>query len=118
MLKELTLDLIELGAAKEAVNQALAKAGDDVTGRAHIEKPRTITLTISLTPRLKHLGEGQLPVNQPDVEWNIKSSLPGEKGMATKAIVKNGKVLYDDAGAQTPADMFHDAHNKVRQIGG
>ena len=93
----LTLDAIELGALVKTTNDILAEIAQDVVDRPYLAGKRTLTLKIVIQPKLEK-SETRV-VNMPLIDWTVAKSVPGAKGMQTRAYVDNeGKGLVYNTG--------------------
>ncbi len=82
-LVELELGTIQQGDALTAVNALLFKAARDVLARPGLKDPRTVTLKVSIAPDF----DAETKKNYPNISWDVKQSIPGKKGLTTKAVV-------------------------------
>jgi len=83
MLTEVKLDQIDLGSLLERADQELQKICEDVARRPTLDKARSVTIEVRITPRY----DAQTRKNFPDIDWSVKHAMPGHKGMTTKAFV-------------------------------
>lgn len=111
MLKALTLDTVELGNCKEAVDDALQEICKDVVHRSLIDKPRKVTLEISLTPKIQTNHTTGGTINAPEIDWKVKQAVPGKTGMTTRAFVEGEEVKVntgDPLGTDPHQQTFED----------
>lgn len=87
-LVELEVGTIQGGAAVNAVNELIAKVAKDVLARPNVVEARTVTLKIKIAPEL----DGESGKNYPSITWDAKDTVPGKKGLTTKAIVEDGAL--------------------------
>lgn len=85
-LERLKVENVGMGRAIEMANEYLVKICKDVIDRDSIGKPREVVLKIMVTPE-KESGE-----NLPEVDWKVSFSVPGAKGITTRAYIENGLV--------------------------
>lgn len=104
-LQPINLAAINMGCAVDQVNEALAMIAKDVVERGDIAKPRSVILTIQITPDGK-VVPGQ--ANLPDIDWKVDWKVPGATGMTTRGYVENGelKVSTESMDASQPALPF------------
>lgn len=101
-LEEISLANVGMGGAEEKFNEALARVAKDVIARSAIAGSRKVTLTVELAPDVQEEG------NFPDVNWKVSWSVPGSKGMATKAYVEGDKLLVNPNTANPRQRTIHD----------
>lgn len=87
-LVPLTLETIDSGECLRAVNECISTVCQDVITRGRVEKKRSITLRIEITP-MEDEGSGR---NFPEVDWKTDWSVPGRSGMKSRAYVSGGVV--------------------------
>lgn len=111
------LNNIQLGAAVEKANEALARIARDVTERGRVEKARNVTLTISIKPNV----DPESGMNVPEIDWSVKWAVPGHKGMTTRAFVEDGelKVNLNDPIGKDPSQptLFDRVGGNVTEVG-
>lgn len=98
--EELTAANIEFGNALESFDNALDRAKTDVMDRPGIPSARVVTFKVKINPEM----DKSMTINTPNIEWTVDVKVPGEAGMVTKGIVKDGKLLVnidDELFAQT-----------------
>jgi hypothetical protein len=82
-LKPITIENIGMGKLLEKANDGLQRIAQDAIGRCKNGKPRKLTIEIEISPN----ADDESEVNMPDIGWEVKWSLPGEKGMTARGIV-------------------------------
>lgn len=99
-IRDLTIETISNGKALEIVNEELAKVAKDIITRPGLNEKRTVTLTIELKPDMPQ-DNGEI---YPSVDWSVKSSVPGKKGITARAFIEEGKLKLNTAIQQTFVD--------------
>lgn len=93
MKQQLCLDNIELGALVSAANDALADIGQDAIDRPYNMDSRTVTIKITIKPEIQTYDTQQ--VNMPAIDWSVGKTMPGRKGMTTRAYAENGRLVVN-----------------------
>lgn len=93
MKKLLQLENIELGELLSAINEAIGEVSADVADRPHKADARKVKIEIAIKPDV-HESAGRT-FNQPDIDWKVETTVPGKKGMTTKAFVEDGKLIVN-----------------------
>ncbi len=86
-LEQLCMENAHNGRALKRANEELLEACKDVIARPHIKKPRKVTLTIEVTPRMEEDG-----LNYPEVAFGVDRKLPGFQSGKVPAVVRGGLV--------------------------
>ena len=100
-LREISLEAVQLGKAVERVDEELRRIAADVVSRPRVTDARTVTLKISIKPE----QDPESGINIPHVDWSVGFSMPGHKGMTTRAFVDDDgrvKVNMNDPVGQQP----------------
>lgn len=109
MKKQLCLENIDLGGAVDKFNEELNHAVQDAIERHQLAKERSLTLTVSVRPEVRSLGNGR-EILQVVVDYNVsKPKLPGSKGVTNKAVVIKGRAMIETAdpeGYDVPGQTF------------
>jgi hypothetical protein len=92
-VQPLSLDNIELGSLKQAVEEALAEVGTDIIQRPNVDGARKVKVEITLKPDITTYGDRA--VNQPTIDWKVEESMPGHKGTTTRAFVEGGQLIIN-----------------------
>jgi len=102
-LSAIAVETISGGAALDHLNAALERISKDVIKRPTLNSPRTVRLTITVQPALVEGSD----INLPEIDWNVKHSVPGHKGMTTRGYIEEEqiKINLDDPGSQDPRQM-------------
>ena len=99
MLQKLTLERLDLGALVETANQTMDEIATDAINRPHLDKARTMTITLKITPKVEdsQAGHGNQTV-EPEIDWEIKHTVPGRSGRTTRAFVNKttGELAISD----------------------
>lgn len=74
MLTKASIGNLDLGDLSRSVDEALNQMANDVHERPSIDKPRTVTLMISITPKLQDTETGRK--NYPEITYELKVSKP------------------------------------------
>lgn len=86
-----SLENIDQGNLVKMVNDALVRMYRDCNDRPNLQKPRTVTLCIELTPKVRE-DNGQLFV---EVQGGVNSNLPRLKGPKTQAMLRDGSMFVN-----------------------
>lgn len=99
---------IDLGSCQESANDALAELIRDCTLRHTVSGARTLTLKITVKPAFRELP-GRT-IHTPEIDYDIKSSKPGVKGVTTRATVGRDGEAYietnDVEGNDVPGQTY------------
>lgn len=102
MLTKLTLKSLETlddGRIREAVNQALRRCEDDCRDRPGVKQNRSVTISINLEPQ--QCGEtGTL--DSVDIAIDIKEKIPARKSKRYNALAKGHGLFFNEA---SPEDV-------------
>ena len=90
MLTKASIGNLDLGDLSRSVDEALNQMAIDVHERPSVDKPRTITLKISITPKLQETPDGFQ--NYPEITYELKVSKP-----ANAVTGLRGFIGVDDA---------------------
>jgi hypothetical protein len=101
---KLRLELIGFGQCLEKANEALEIVCADVVGRKLLREGREVTVKISICPDASEDGR----VNNPTVDWSVRWSIPGAKGLQTRAFVEGGEVKLDVNNADARQRLLFD----------
>lgn len=101
MLERLQISNIELGTLIEEVNKNLDIIAGDIISRPDLEGARKVTVEISIKPNQQSAMHGT--INVPEIDWSVKYTVPGHKGMTTRAFVENGQLIIN-TGAPTESN--------------
>jgi len=95
MLRPLALELIQAGDLQKTVENALDKISKDIYDRPALEKARTLTIEVKVTPKGVPDPGGSMPRCMPDIDWQVKHRLPAEGGMTTRAILEGDRLMVN-----------------------
>jgi hypothetical protein len=112
---EVCLEALSAGRALETLNEYLRKIARDVMERSRIEDKRRVTLEISITPQV----DEATGINIPEINYKISSSIPGAKGMITRAFIEDGMMkvnTHDPMGADPRQPTLFDETDNVQDI--
>lgn len=84
----LSLSSIQIGALEERANEYLDKIAQDVIERPHDTRKRSLTIKVEISPE----WDAESRVNIPNIDWKIDWSVPGAKGMTTRAFVEDDEI--------------------------
>jgi hypothetical protein len=87
-LQPLSLLNIQGGELVEEANRVLETVDQDVMARSLVNDARTILIKIKIAPCV----DPQSGLNQPLVDWSVSHTIPGRKGMQTRAIVHKNQI--------------------------
>lgn len=85
MLTKASIRNLDLGELSHSIDLALMEMANDVHERPGIDKPRTITLKINLTPELHETPEGLR--NYPGITYELKCSKPAKAVTGLKGFI-------------------------------
>jgi len=107
--ERLRLENIGFGSLMERANAHLDDICEDVIRRPHLKRPRKVVIEVAITPDY----DGDAELNFPTIDWTVKPSVPGAKGMQTKALVKGGAVEVELGNVDARQPMLPGAENVV-----
>lgn len=85
MLTPATIENLDLGELERSINAALSEVALDVHERPDVQKPRTITIKVSLTPELHETPEGLQ--NYPGITYEVRTTKPAKAVTGMKGFI-------------------------------
>jgi len=92
-VQKLEITNIQLGDLVSTANDALDEVAKDVIARPYNKNPRKVTITIIVKPEMTSV-EGK-NINQPGIDWSVARTLPGNKGLTTRAFIEDQNLVIN-----------------------
>lgn len=106
----LRVELVDDGGVIVAADEELRRICRDVIERPLIGKPRSVTITIEVTPEVdKETGE-----NFPSIGWKVGAKVPGRKGRVTLGFVEDGEIKVNLGDRKNPLQQTLFSQSEVK----
>ena len=94
-MERLKIEHLLAGEMSGQIEEALSRLTADVIARPGLKKARRLTLSVEIVPLVDQVSQR----NYPEISVELKTAIPGSKGMGVRGIAQGNQILIN------PGDM-------------